>query len=84
MLREVGLPKQVFDVTFKKGEFPESLKDYTVELDKKEISFEDATGRDNIKRFDKKSKAAKRKGMRNKYRKNRKKTKDKTRGNETK
>jgi cell fate regulator YaaT (PSP1 superfamily) len=68
----------------KKGKFPKSLKDYTVELEKKEISFEDATGRDNIKRFDKKSKPLKRKGMRNKYKKNRKKTRDKSGGNEIK
>lgn len=68
----------------KKGEIPESLKDYTVEIEKKEISFEDATGQDNIKRFDKKKKPLKRKSMRNKYRENRKKSRDKSRGNEIK
>ena len=27
VLREVGLPKKVFDVTFKKGEFPDSFEE---------------------------------------------------------
>ena len=41
----------------KKGEIPENLKDYTDELEKKEVSFEDAMGQDNIGRFDKKKKS---------------------------
>jgi cell fate regulator YaaT (PSP1 superfamily) len=41
----------------KKGETPEKFKGYTVELEKKEVSFEDAMGQDNIGRFDKKKKS---------------------------
>ena len=41
----------------KKGETPINFKDYTVELDQKEVSFEDAMGQDNISRFDKKKKS---------------------------
>ena len=41
----------------KKGETPINFKDYTVELEQKEVSFEDAMGQDNISRFDKKKKS---------------------------
>jgi cell fate regulator YaaT (PSP1 superfamily) len=41
----------------KKGEFPIDFKDYTVELEQKKASFEDAMNQDNISRFDKKKKS---------------------------
>ena len=41
----------------KKGETPINFKDYTVELEQKEVSFEDAMGQDKISRFDKKKKS---------------------------
>jgi len=41
----------------KKGETPENFKDYTVELEQKEVSFEDAMNKDSISRFDKKKKS---------------------------
>jgi cell fate regulator YaaT (PSP1 superfamily) len=41
----------------KKGEIPENFKNYTHELEKKEVSFEDAIGQDNISRFDKNKKS---------------------------
>jgi len=40
-----------------KGETPENFKDYTVELEQKEASFEDVAAQDNIHRFDKKKKS---------------------------
>jgi cell fate regulator YaaT (PSP1 superfamily) len=68
----------------KKEDSPENFKDYTVELEKKEISFEDATGQDNISRFDKKTKARKGKNIRNKNKKNRGKARGKRGSNEIK
>jgi cell fate regulator YaaT (PSP1 superfamily) len=41
----------------KKGEAPENFKDYTVELEQKEVSFEDELNQDHISRFDKKKKS---------------------------
>ena len=48
-----------------------------VELEQKEVSFEDAMGQDKISRFDKKNKVPKQKDRREKYNKNRKKARDK-------
>jgi len=68
----------------KKGKTPENFKDYTDGLGRKEVSFEDAMGQDNISRFDKKNKTQKREPRRNKYKKNRKKIRDKKGNNEVK
>ncbi|HIK63059.1 MAG TPA: hypothetical protein EYG01_03530, partial [Flavobacteriales bacterium] len=68
----------------KKGEFPIDFKDYTVELEQKKASFEDAMNQDNISRFDKKNKTHKREDRRNKYKNNREKTRGKKRNNEIK
>jgi len=68
----------------KKGESPENFKNYTVELEQKEISFEDAMGQDKINRFDKKKKGLKRKVRRNKHKNNRAKVRDKKGNNESK
>jgi len=41
----------------KKGETPANFEDFVVEVEQKEVSFEDAMGQDNIGRFDKKKKS---------------------------
>lgn len=41
----------------KKGETPANFEDFVVEVEQKEVSFEDAMGQDNIGRFDKKRKS---------------------------
>jgi len=61
----------------KKGETSIDFKDYTVELEQKEVSFEDVMGQENISRFDKKTKTPKQKDRRNKHKKNREKARDK-------
>ena len=66
----------------KKGEVPENFKNYTVELEKKEISFEDAMGQDNIGRFD--NKKPKRKKRRSKFHKNRANSRNKKKKSEIK
>ena len=38
----------------KKGEIPASFESFVIEIEQKEVSFEDAMGQDNISRFDKK------------------------------
>ena len=40
----------------KKGEIPASFESFVIEIEQKEVSFEDAMGQDNIGRFDKKQK----------------------------
>ena len=40
----------------KKGEIPASFESFVIEIEQKEVSFEDAMGQDNIGRFDKKKK----------------------------
>jgi hypothetical protein len=51
-----------------KGETPENFNDYTVDLEQKEVSFEDVVVQDNIHRFDKKKKSKfKKKRKRNCY-----------------
>ena len=40
----------------KKGELPASFESFVIEIEQKEVSFEDAMGQDNISRFDKKRK----------------------------
>ena len=40
----------------KKGELPASFESFVIEIEQKEVSFEDAMGQDNIGRFDKKKK----------------------------
>jgi len=40
----------------KKGEIPASFESFVIEIEQKEVSFEDAMGQDNIGRFDKKRK----------------------------
>ena len=40
----------------KKGEIPASFESFVIEIEQKEVSFEDAMGQDNIGRFDKRKK----------------------------
>ena len=40
-----------------KGEIPESFESFIMQIEQKEVSFEDAMGQDNIGRFDKKKKS---------------------------
>ena len=51
----------------KKGEIPASFESFIVEVEQKEVSFEDAMGQDNIGRFDKKKAKPKRQDRRNKF-----------------
>jgi len=41
----------------KKGEIPANFESFVIEIEQKEVSFEDAMGQDNIGRFDKKKKS---------------------------
>jgi len=53
----------------KKGEIISNFEEFIVDIEKKEVSFEDAMGQDNIGRFD--NKKPKRKERRSKFHKNR-------------
>ena len=68
----------------KKGEIPASFESFIVEVEQKEVSFEDAMGQDNIGRFDKKKAKPKRQDRRNKFKKNRAKARNKKKSSESK
>ncbi len=68
----------------KKGEIPASFESFIVEVEQKEVSFEDAMGQDNIGRFDKKKAKPKRQDRRNKFKKNREKARNKKKSSESK
>jgi len=67
----------------KKGETPANFEDFIVEVEQKEVSFEDAMGQDNIGRFDQKKAKPKRQDRRNKYQKNKAKARAKKQKNGT-
>jgi len=68
----------------KKEEIPASFESFIVEVEQKEVSFEDAMGQDNIGRFDKKKAKPKRQDRRNKFKKNRAKARNKKKSSESK
>lgn len=68
----------------KQGEIPASFESFIVEVEQKEVSFEDAMGQDNIGRFDKKKAKPKRQDRRNKFKKNRAKARNKKKSSESK
>lgn len=68
----------------KKGELPASFESFVIEIEQKEVSFEDAMGQDNIGRFDKKKSKPKRQDRRNKFKKNREKARNKKQNSEKK